>query len=138
MIKSISMVTDDGENKGTQANMWLNRLCVYIVRVDRFDDACEVQNVLRNGETCWTLTIGPDCTYFTLHSLFVVLCLVPVPLPKSAVWSDWPAGPVCFDRSTASSVFRECLVPYHNREFQHTTNATHIIVMWIRRRKLKI
>jgi len=35
--------------------------------------------------------------------------------------SGWPAAPVCCDWS---SVFRKCHAPFHNHEFQHTTNAT--------------
>jgi len=82
-------------------------------------------------------TIGFHAWMFKKHIMFsifeivaaspssqsVTLCLVPVSMKllllKTTLCSDWLAGPVCCDRSTALSVFQKC-----HWEYQHTNNAT--------------
>ncbi|XDV39638.1 hypothetical protein PO909_008841 [Leuciscus waleckii] len=68
------------------------------------------------------------CCRSSLPSLSVTLCLVPVSMKplllKSTLCSDWSAGAVCCDWSRRFERFWEMSrpAPYHNPQFQHTTN----------------
>ena len=69
------------------------------------------------------------CCGSSLPSLSVTLCLLPVSMKplllKSTLCSDWSAGAVCCDWSSASSVFGKCPALSHNRQFNTLlTNST--------------